>query len=288
MTSTPYRKSTQTVHDQYYMQPHVAQYVAEQIHAAIKNHNIAVTRFEDPCAGSGELTQFFPGADAYDLDPKPSLYGIEIKQRDFLRCWSIKRDRSLMFIMNVPYGYQSKAAIAFFNHAALFAGSIAITVPKTWEKGTYDNKLSRDFHCVESFPLPKDSFYLPSKNNKPHDVPSIVQIWVRRSELRPKKVERRTSKYFFLRSNRGMAYSLTPDLAIRRVGANAGELSFDWQFTAGGWWYLFIKDQHRSSVIEAAQQINWYQLGNGMGQRSLKASELIEAIEQQMVQHSTY
>ena len=279
--AVPFRESTGAKNDQYFLRPEVAKQLASWVKHNIQKCGLTVTRFEDPCAGSGETTCYFPGADAFDLDPKPNEYGITVIQRDFFN-HEQGHETGLMLLMNVPYGYNSNAAISFFNHGAKFADYLAVVVPKTWEtgRGTFNHRLHRNFHKIAETHLPHKSFYLPSQHNKPHDVRSVAQIWIRKDELRQDHQRVLTSEYFEAARNQGRHYIRIPDVAIRRVGTNAGQIKKDDfnKLTQEGWWYIFVKN-NKPRVIQAIENVNWYQYGHVMAQRSISKTELITAIE---------
>lgn len=286
MLAVPFRKNTKAVDDRYFMKTITAHTIDTWRRDEFITHNIHPTRYEDPCAGSGEMSKFFDQIDQYDLNPS---IGSNIKQRDFLAHYQ-QYEPGLCFIMNVPYGYNSSCAIAFFNHAAKFCDYMCITVPKTWGNKYSTrliNRLDRNFVLVSQLDLPDQSFYLPDNNNKSHDVPSVAQIWVRSPTFRPLFPTNANSSSFDVRGNHN-AIDTVPDFAIRRVGRNAGDIvttGFD-QLTKGAWWFIFDENiDYPTSLLDIANEVDWKSYGNRMGQRGINKLEVVDALHQALCNH---
>lgn len=252
-----HRPFTGAKDDRYFMRQDVAAGLADWIKSQIKQHGLNVTRVEDPCAGSGEITCHFPGASAFDLNPEPNEFGVNVQQRDFLQ-HDQDHEPGLLMLMNVPYGKQSATATRFFNRAAKYADYLAVVVPQTWERLTIHPRLNKNFHLVASYKIPKNAFYLPDNNNKIHDVPSVGQLWVRRDDERQDQQRVRSSEYIETAQNKGKALARTPDVAIVRAGASAGTVitSGFTKYPQEGLLYVFIK-KDKPLVLRAINSIDW-------------------------------
>jgi len=280
-----YRPNTGAKDDRYFMLPHINEACATTAQEWIVEFNLNPTGYEDPCAGSGEMTRHWPGAAAYDLNPEPNQYGIEIKQRDFFK-HTQPYTPGLFMIMNVPYGYGSNAAIAFVNHAADYADYLLVVVPATWERGIYDNRINPYFHKVASKLLPENAFYLPDNNNKVHDVPSVMQLWVRKDTPRAKTVRRTASDIIEVRRNKGSALHRTPDVAIRRQGISAKSANeiitknFN-ELTKDNYFYIFIKKGLKRKVMAALRNIDWMSIAStNMTVPGINKTHVINLVEQ--------
>jgi hypothetical protein len=278
--AVPFRPSSGVVDDRYFIQPAVAAGVAKWIKKTLKSNKIIVSRVEDPCAGSGEMARHFANVTSYDLTPEPNDHGVTITARDFLT-HTQDHEPGLLMVMNVPYGRNSSGAIKFINHAAKFADTVAVLVPSTWARdhNMVSRRVDKCFHLVDQALLPQNSFYAPDTGGTIHDVPSAVQVWVRKSYPRPAPTRVTSSKWFTAKQNKGVVLNTQPDLAIRRVGY-VGEVitnGFD-DLTEAGWWFINItRDKRR--VKRAFASIDWTTYGARMGPQSINKAELITAVE---------
>jgi hypothetical protein len=275
----PSLRKSGAMHDRYFLRdPILDDLVVPHWKKFIKRKNIHVARYEDPCAGDGRLTRHFGGL-AYDLNPEPNKYGVVVVQRDYLK-HTQPYERGLAMLMNVPYGKNSNTAIGFFNRAAECADYIFGVFPKTWGKQDNDpiKRLNPYFHLVDQLDLPTNSFYLPDKNNEVRDVPSVTQIWVRKSFKRV--VERRRTESPLFTAVQNKSHSAKPDLAICRAGWGAGKVVTEnySDLTLQGWWFVYARVGIRR-LRKYCKEVDWKSLGNGMSQRSINKSELIRAVE---------
>jgi len=74
------------------------------------------------------------------------------------------------------------------------------------------------WRLVTSLDLPQDAYLL---NGQPYTVPSVFQIWVKGDTDREVPLPEIPKDFTFVKRDRN------PDLAIRRVGVNAGRASED-------------------------------------------------------------
>jgi len=143
------------------------------------------------------------------------------------------RQRICLTIGNPPFGKNSSTAIAFFNQAARFSSVIALILPQTFCKNSVLRRLDRNFVMMTQIQMENERF---TYNNSAHHMNCVFQIWTHtkhfdlmtviprelrqfRDKLRP--VFSRISEscdFTFLES------SIGADIAIRRVGVNAGKI----------------------------------------------------------------
>jgi hypothetical protein len=131
---------------------------------------------------------------------------------DFLT-WRPCGARNPIVIGNPPFGRNSKLAIAFFNHAATFAGRIAFILPRSFEKESVQVRLDRRFHLEGQMRMRGHSFHLAGKAR---DVPAVWQVWRRCDDLRSVDRGAITHPDFVFCS------AEDADFAVQRVGAKAG------------------------------------------------------------------
>lgn len=240
--------------DQYYTRPDVA----AQLYDVFQRY-FDPERFHmvEPSAGDGSFFKLLPaGSAGYDVDPKwPGVV-----TADFLKI-ALPRHRPIAIIGNPPFGKNSSAAVRFFNHAASAATVIAFILPKTFRKKPLQNKLDPAFHLLHEEEVPTDAFLFQSE---PYDVPTVFQIWVRRSEPRGKwRIETKHPDFEFTTAE-------AADFVIQRVGANAGRVHRDFGKSTSS--HLFI----RGPVEAIMRQLDFASVaGNVAGNPSVSKGEII-------------
>ena len=133
----------------------------------------------EPSAGTGSLYKLLDDRRiGIDLDPKCR----GIKKQNFYHFVPAACKR-ILTIGNPPFGKNASDAVKFFNHAAQFSEAIAFVLPRTFRKASIINRLDQYFHQIFDETVEPNSFI---KDGKPYDVWTVMQIWVRRSELRKK------------------------------------------------------------------------------------------------------
>ena len=168
----------------------------------------------EPSAGNGSFLGHFDNVLAFDLFPQHD----DIIQQNFLKL-NPKNfpDKSTTTILgNPPFGHARSLAIKFFNHASLFADTIAFIVPATFRKFSTLKQLNLNFHLVHDSPLPKNSFVF---EGKPCDIPCIFQIWQYKNEPRIISIPENTIFNFIKKAD-----ATEDTFCISRVGNNAGEV----------------------------------------------------------------
>lgn len=196
--------------DQYYTMPGIAAACVAEVQACYPDGFASVI---EPSAGNGAFLAHLPkGVFAMDIDPQ----GPNIVEQDFLTFdASSREDGQCLIIGNPPFGKNASTAVRFFNRAAdVGADVIAFVVPRTFAKISLLNRLDLAFGLVSETPLPCPSAVVI--DGRPCDAPCAVQIWARQDVPR-QRVDLPTAHADFTCCERNSA-----DLAIQRVGANAG------------------------------------------------------------------
>ena len=122
------------------------------------------------------------------------------------------------------------------------------------------------FHKVYELDIPKNSFNI---NKKYVDVPCIFQIWMRKDVKRilpPTLIPR---GYSFVKKNQ------TPTISFRRVGINAGVISYEIENKSIESHY-FIKIENMNDIIFNKLKELTFEFNNTVGPRSIGKQELIE------------
>ena len=137
----------------------------------------------EPSAGSGAFLEFLPNNKTVALDIEPD--NLSITKMDFFDT-KPNPQYTYLVIGNPPFGKNSSLAKRFFNHAATFAKTIAFIVPRTFRKVSTTNQLCLHYHKTHEIVLPIDAFELP--DGTPYSVPSVFQVWERKSPQRQKAI----------------------------------------------------------------------------------------------------
>jgi hypothetical protein len=249
-------------HDQFFTRPVVAKQFADWV----KSHNLPVSRVIEPAAGNMDLARYFPSIEMFDLDPKSP----EITQQDFFTA-NHEPEPGFLVVMNPPFGRGSDLAIRFFNKAADFAEYIAMIVPRTFRRDSVQTRLHQNYHLVDEYVLPKNSFYLPSEGPaRGYDVPAVAQIWQRKAEQRPKPAAPVIPANF--------AYVRNPadaDFAFRMKGRRAGQIITQGFETANPNSFFFVRGD-----LAPWQAVNWTEYGNDvMGARNISKADIAGAVK---------
>lgn len=175
--------------------------------------NICFDKFDtiiEPSAGDGAFSDSIPNCIAIDIDPQKEY----IKRANFLTHSFDVEPQNTLVIGNPPFGRQGSMAFKFINRAAKIADTIAFILPKSFMKASMKNRMPILFHLVYEKELSDDSFIY---KNEDYKVPSVFQIWERRNEPRSKIKKEDPIGFCYVKKNQN------PDIAIRRVGINAGD-----------------------------------------------------------------
>ena len=132
----------------------------------------------EPSAGAGAFYDLLP-ADipkiGIDLEPRRR----EFRKQDFL-AWSKSRrypNRRTVVVGNPPFGTRGKLAVAFFNHAATMADTIAFVVPVIFRKYFIHKQLAEGWNLSKIKPLGREAFV--RSDGKYANINTDFQIWTK-------------------------------------------------------------------------------------------------------------
>jgi hypothetical protein len=200
--------------DKFYTKPDVVNKCIE-----ILKNKVAIDRSNDvviePSAGGGAFLDALAGLCdmCIFLDLIPEHEGVT--EGDFLVFTNPHPGKRTHVIGNPPFGRQSSLAIKFIRHAATFCDTISFILPKSFKKDSMKDKVPNNFHLINETDLDSESFTVEGKS---YDVPCTFQIWEKRDHDRASRVKVEPKGYAFVKK------SESPDVSIRRVGVNAGEV----------------------------------------------------------------
>lgn len=261
--------------DQFYTQPPIAELCTAFLKRCMKQRQTRYI-FIEPSAGDGSFYKLLPKDRRLGIDLEPRTPGLV--KLDFFH-FKYVGTRRIIVIGNPPFGKNSSLAVKFFNHAAWLpeVDFIAFIVPKTFRKVSIQNRLSMDFHLIGELDLPDESFL---KDGKPYKVPCVFQVWKRLPIPRKPTVVDLSNDWFdFVDKNDN------PDLAVRRVGFNAGACKIDLEpCKTTTFYFLRLKPTMNKTnfyvYLNALKDNQKFLsvIGNTAGPRSLSKGEFLEVL----------
>lgn len=266
----------------------------------------------EPSAGDGAFVDAakkqISAARLVAVDISPSAEGIVEKNfYDTSRAYfgiDNAVDRVLL-LGNPPFGKNASDAVKFFNHAGekLRVETIAIIVPRSFKKPSVIDRLDDRYHLHHQEDVPDNSFrFREEKSDKfvDYDVPTVFQIWIRKTEKRAKIVNKkrdseRLENNDFIRFipksdvKKSSAQQDFCDMTIQRVGVAAGRVSFDKKYAqekkdSGNFYFVKVPDAEILSKMksESAKFSSFLESASGKqdsaGMPSLSMIELLNAV----------
>ncbi len=132
--------------------------------------------FLEPSAGKGAFYSLMPEHRRIGMDLEPKCDGV--KSQDFLKTVKIEFEpHNTVVVGNPPFGRRGNLAVAFFNHSAYLAETVAFIVPVIFRKFMIHKKLDSRIKFISKLELPKESFEFD--NGKTYSVNTEFQIWTR-------------------------------------------------------------------------------------------------------------
>jgi hypothetical protein len=189
-----------------------------------------------------------------DIDACDANHRANFLTNDVVCAGALDRHSMCLTIGNPPFGKNASLAVAFFNRAALFSAVIAFVVPKTFMKASIRDRLDRHFLLATEHELHPNAFLF---ENKSYSVPCVFQVWINTSclhisrgglncppdALRPLTLRLSETREFVF-----VSASEQPDIAVRRVGVNAGRLFFDDPHQCSAESHFFIKAKEKTRL----------------------------------------
>jgi predicted RNA methylase len=259
--------------DKYYTKTNIVKYCITLIKKYIKidkNNDLII----EPSAGSGSFIPYINDLSSnriyYDIKPEHT----NIIKKNFLKLSSkyiselINKYNKIHIIGNPPFGRQSSLAIKFIKKSCEFCDSISFILPKSFKKDSLKNKIPLNFHLLIQKDLPKYSFTV---NDIDYDVPCVFQIWIKKPYDRKKHIKN-ISKYFIFVNKLN-----NPDIAIRRIGVNAGKLYEDvTDRNVNSHYFIKIKKElNKKNIIKVLKDNKYNNFNNSVGPLSISKQELI-------------
>lgn len=242
--------------DKFYTKPKIVEQCLTTID--ISEYNTII----EPSAGDGAFFCVIPNCIGLDLKPEhPDIEKIDFFQFNFLNLV-----HPILVIGNPPFGRQSSLAIRFFNHASLFADTIAFVVPKSFKKESVQDKLSLNFSLTSESSFDEDIF---SFQGKDYMVPCVWQVWKKQPIPREKSKKYTPTSFEYTTSDKA-------NCSIRRVGVYAGKAFLTTEKSKQS--HYFIKVNEPELFVDKINQYKW-EHDNTVGPRSISKNELTKRID---------
>lgn len=227
----------------------------------------------EPSAGNGAFIKELKNEYiAFDILPEYE----NIINADFLEIninGYIPRNKKIISLGNPPFGKQANLAVKFFNKCAEFSDEIWFIVPRTFQKKSIHRRLNKYFYLIEEYNLPENSFLF---KNKEYNVTCCFQKWIKCNEKRNVEIKTTTKYFDFVKK------SNNPDIAVRRVGINAGKYFLDIDKSESSFYFLKFKNKNHIEYFKTLYN-DLYNIGNNTaGCRSISKDELINWFEQKI------
>lgn len=246
--------------DKFYTRPEIAKKCLRKL--KLNKYDTII----EPSAGNGSFSNQIDNVIAFDSAPESAT----IKMQDwFAYIQERNTDNKTLVVGNPPFGQQNSLAIAFINHAAMFADTIAFILPYSFMKESIQNKINKNFHLTHSSTLPKNSFML---NGEILDVPCVFQIWEYRIVKRKTSITPTIVGFEFVKKNGN------PDFFLQRIGGNAGKFGTNWENKSEQSNY-FIKAKVSLPEIEKDfNKLVFPQRDYSVGPRSISKKEILDEL----------
>lgn len=165
--------------DQFFTRPEIAKRCYASLLQTMKADGVAECdyKFIEPAAGTGAFYKLLPESRRIGIDLVPSAS--DIIYADFLEWAPPKNGKRYVVTGNPPFGYRAWLALAFVNHAALFADYVGFILPMAFQsygKGSPRFRVN-GLKLVNMEYLPQNSFI--DISGKPVKINALWQIWKR-------------------------------------------------------------------------------------------------------------
>jgi hypothetical protein len=246
--------------DQFYTKPVVARKCLETLN--LGDYDTII----EPSAGEGVFFHMAQHENklGYDLEPKSD----DIQRANFLeKDLSFLNGKKVLFFGNPPFGRNSSMALKFVRKCCEYGDTVAFILPKGFKKRSMIDKIPLNFEIVMIEDLEDDLFTFEGKDFM---VP-CVWVVIRKSDvLREKEIKLRPTKFTFTNKENS-------NLAIRRVGINAGNVFTDVNVSEPSHYFLRVENPNRA--YELISQLT-FSSGDTTGPRSIPKNELIIKLDE--------
>lgn len=235
----------------------------------------------EPSAGNGSFLTNIPLQIPYKIGLDISPEHKDIIEKDFFDYLPNKDiiDKNILVIGNPPFGKNSSLAVKFFNHASLWANTIAFIIPRTFRRESVQNRLNKSFHLI----LDEDIPIIPCSFTPPMMVKCCFQIWEKKQLVRDLiKLRTTHDDWDFLPFGpKDIRNQPTPplnaDFAIRAYGGKCGEIvTENLNLLRPKSWHWIKCKNNKKILIERFKALDFSNSLNTARQNSMGRGELIK------------
>jgi hypothetical protein len=241
--------------DQFYTKPKVVKKCLETLD--LQKYDVIV----EPSAGEGSFFNIAQHNNkiGYDLEPKSD----KIERCDFLiKNLNFLNGKKVLFFGNPPFGRNSSLALKFIKKCCEYGDTVAFILPKGFKKRSMIDKIPLNFEIIMIKDLEDDLFTFEGNDFM---VPCVWVVIKKTNVLRKKEIKLKPTKFTFTNKENS-------NLAIRRVGINAGNVFTDVNVSEPSHYFLKVENPIRAKEL-ISQLI--FSSGDTTGPRSIPKNELI-------------
>jgi len=221
----------------------------------------------EPSAGDGAFLNeiIHKNKIGYDIEPKSDI----ILKQDYLTL-NVENfvNKKTLVVGNPPFGRNSKMALAFIKKS-IFADTIAFILPKGFKKRSMIDKIPLNYEILIIEDLDNDNFIFEGSD---YFVPCVWMVMKKTDKLRDKEKKIKPKKFTFVDK-------IHANLAIRRVGVNAGKPFLDVNVSEQSHYFIHVENPD-----ELFKKINkdLFSHNDTTGPRSISKNELINILDKEL------
>lgn len=219
----------------------------------------------EPSAGTGVFFNLAQHENKYAFDIEPKNENIE--KCDFLeKDLSYLKDKKVLFFGNPPFGRNSSLALKFIKKCCEYGDTVAFILPKGFKKRSMMDKIPLNFKILLIQDLDNEEFTLDDKDYK---VPCVWVVLEKTNINRTKETKLKPKKFIFTTKENS-------NLAIRRVGVNAGKVFTDVNVSPQSHYFLNVEDPITSKKLISKVK---FSSNDTTGPRSIPKNEIINLLD---------
>jgi predicted RNA methylase len=259
--------------DQYFTSPDLV----DQCMAVLES-SMSLNDFDlivEPSAGSGRFLNHLPSETLIALDVAPR--DPRVREADFLT-FEPEQAGKILVVGNPPFGRRGALAIRFLNHAMEFADTVAMILPRSFNKFTFSNRVNQKFALKESVNL--SGFFDFDGQEVP--VKTVFQIWRKSEKLRPLITPDTSHPDFLMRHAHLSRIDETErqeliafaDLALPQVGSRFVPVDPP-TVSRGSYWFIRLNS---SASREAFERLDFsFLAGTNTAHTSVSKADIVRA-----------
>lgn len=232
----------------------------------------------EPSAGNGSFLTKIPVLPNKKIGMDIQPEHVDIVERDFFS-YEPENNKKILVIGNPPFGKNCSLAVKFFNHASLWADTIAFIIPRTFRRESIQNRLNRNFHLVSDDEVPTK----PCSFTPPMMVKCCFQVWEKKALVRDViklKTTHNDWEFLSLGPNDEKKQPTPPlgaDFVVRAYGGKCGEIRTDNLNTLRPKSWHWIKcNCEKEELILKFSKLDYSNCLNTARQNSLGRGELVK------------